>query len=63
MNSISKLLSVNIPPQQAFKKFVNELNNWWPSDYTWSQDKLEEISYGGQVRRTLYRDWTIRLSY
>lgn len=32
-----------IPPDQAFEKFINDFNKWWPKEYTWSQDKLKEI--------------------
>ena len=27
---------------------MNELNEWWPKEYTWSQDKLKEIRINGQ---------------
>ncbi|MFW5822850.1 MAG: serine hydrolase [Tangfeifania sp.] len=27
----------------AFQKFGNELNEWWPKEYTWLQEKLKEI--------------------
>ena len=43
MERITKSLKIGIPSNLAFQKFVNEFNEWWPKEYTWSQDKLEEI--------------------
>ncbi len=43
MSEIKKNIRVEITPQIAFKKFVFELDKWWPQEYTWSQDKLEDI--------------------
>jgi uncharacterized protein YndB with AHSA1/START domain len=43
MEKISKKFEVPIPGKKAFAKFVNELNLWWPKEYTWSQDQLKEI--------------------
>lgn len=48
MKGITKRLKIGIPSDIAFKKFVNELNKWWPKKYTWSQDKLEDIWIDGQ---------------
>lgn len=43
MERISKQIELDLSPDQAFQKFVLEFNNWWPKEYTWSQDKLKEI--------------------
>lgn len=43
MDGVTKELKLNIPSRVAFQKFVNELNEWWPKEYTWSGDKLGEI--------------------
>lgn len=43
-NNIRRTITTGIPAQQAYTKFVNELNSWWPREYTWSQDQLQEIS-------------------
>lgn len=43
MNDINKTIEITISPEQAFQKFVDEINNWWPKEYTWSQDELQEI--------------------
>jgi uncharacterized protein YndB with AHSA1/START domain len=48
MSKIVKQLKLGLPPETAFKKFVNELNEWWPKEYTWSQDKLQEIRIDAQ---------------
>jgi hypothetical protein len=43
MEIITRRLKIGTVPEIAFKKFVNEFNEWWPKEYTWSQDKLKEI--------------------
>ncbi|SDR72017.1 hypothetical protein SAMN04488552_0696 [Christiangramia echinicola] len=43
MERISKSLKIGIRSDLAYQKFVNEFSEWWPKEYTWSQDKLEEI--------------------
>lgn len=42
-NVIMKQIEVDLPHEQAFDAFVNELALWWPKDYTWSKEKLVEI--------------------
>lgn len=46
MERIKKSLKIEIPASEAFQKFVKDFNEWWPKEYTWSQDKLEEIKIG-----------------
>ena len=48
MEPITKRLRIGISSDIAFQKFVNELNKWWPKEYTWSQDKLREIKINGR---------------
>ncbi|WP_114748846.1 SRPBCC domain-containing protein [Pleomorphovibrio marinus] len=48
MKEIAKRLRIRIPTKIAFRKFVNELNEWWPKEYTWSQEKLKEIKIDGR---------------
>ena len=48
MDEIRKELKIGIGKNEAFKKFRNELNDWWPKEYTWSQDKLKEIRIDGK---------------
>lgn len=48
MERITKRLKVGISTDAAFRKFVSELNKWWPKEYTWSQDNLKEIRIDGK---------------
>lgn len=34
---------VDADPERAFTVFVDEMNRWWPRDYTWAGDRLETI--------------------
>ncbi|MDD2286159.1 ATPase [Candidatus Falkowbacteria bacterium] len=43
MDSILKEIQIAVPLKTAFDGFLNKLNEWWPKEYTWSQDKLKEI--------------------
>ena len=49
MNRIVKNVTVNISRKNAFQKFINELNKWWPNEYTWSQDGLMDISIDPRI--------------
>lgn len=48
MEKITKKIKVEVAKDKAFWKFLNELNEWWPKEYTWSQDQLKEIRIDGQ---------------
>lgn len=48
MGKIAKRLKISISTDRAFQKFVHELNEWWPREYTWSQDKLKKIIIDGR---------------
>ena len=48
MKKITKGVKVSIPKDMAFRKFLNDINEWWPKEYTWSQDALEQISIDGK---------------
>lgn len=43
MKKIFKTLQIDAPAKKVFNQFVNEFNEWWPKEYTWSQDALQEI--------------------
>lgn len=43
MKSIEKEIQLDASPQNAFHAFVHQLNDWWPREYSWSQDTLEHI--------------------
>ncbi|MEK6480569.1 SRPBCC family protein [Catalinimonas sp. 4WD22] len=44
MKSIKRTFLVGLSAHEAFHKFIKELGEWWPREYSWSQDKLESIS-------------------
>jgi len=41
--SICHTFSTSVSPDRAFKIFTAELGEWWPREYTWSGDVLEDI--------------------
>jgi uncharacterized protein YndB with AHSA1/START domain len=44
MNSaISSTVEVPLSPEQAFELFTEGFGGWWPREFSWSQDALEEI--------------------
>jgi uncharacterized protein YndB with AHSA1/START domain len=38
-----------LPVARAFERFVGELREWWPREYTWSQDVLQELGIEPRV--------------
>ncbi len=44
MVDIVRKFEMDVPVEKAFNAFVRELNNWWPKEYTWSQEGLQTIS-------------------
>lgn len=48
MEAIIKEVIVGVDTQKAYHNFVNKLNEWWPREYTWSQEALEEIRIEGR---------------
>ena len=43
MKPVTKKITVLKDKKTAFDNFVNRLKEWWPREYTWSQDKLADI--------------------
>ena len=37
-------ISVPFPPQRAFARFTEGMTDWWPPEYTWAQQALEQIA-------------------
>jgi len=40
---IRRSVTVDAPPARAFAVFSEQLEEWWPPEYSWSQDVLEAI--------------------
>jgi uncharacterized protein YndB with AHSA1/START domain len=40
---IEEAVAIRLAQREAFGRFVDDLNDWWPAEYTWSQDVLQEI--------------------
>lgn len=48
MDTISREIQVPVTPDKAFHFFVNDIHQWWPKEYTWSQQQLQNISIEGK---------------
>lgn len=48
MEKVHKKYQVATSRQKAFSNFVNEINNWWPKEYTWSDQNLQKIKIDGR---------------
>lgn len=48
MEKITKEINIGLNREKVFNKFVSELNEWWPKEYTWSQDSIKEIKIDGK---------------
>ena len=36
-------VTVALAPERAFAEFTEGLGSWWPQEYTWSQEVLEQL--------------------
>jgi len=43
MEKVVRQINIGLNAHEAFDTFVNNFNDWWPKEYTWSKDSLEEI--------------------
>ncbi len=43
MQEIRKTLHLPLSKSRVYTLFVDRFDEWWPKEYTWSQDKLHEI--------------------
>ncbi len=43
IDPIHETVFVPLPHSRAFDRFVRELHDWWPREYTWSQNVLAHI--------------------
>jgi uncharacterized protein YndB with AHSA1/START domain len=41
--TIEQAVTVEVSVERAFEVFADELDSWWPREYSWSQDVLEDI--------------------
>lgn len=48
MKIIRKKINVPLDTVLAFEIFVNDFSNWWPKQYTWSQDTLVSITINSE---------------
>jgi uncharacterized protein YndB with AHSA1/START domain len=37
-------ITVQLPPDQAFARFTEQMGDWWPAEYTWAHQTLEAIA-------------------
>ncbi len=42
-DTILRTLSVPKPIEEAFAVFTQDIGEWWPADYTWAQDVLQDM--------------------
>ncbi|PSL44219.1 hypothetical protein CLV51_10684 [Chitinophaga niastensis] len=47
--NISRHLTLPVAAGTAYTKFVQEINEWWPKDYTWSRNKLVKMTIKPEV--------------
>ena len=40
---VTASVTVPAPPERAFEVFTARFGDWWPREYTWSHDVLEDI--------------------
>jgi uncharacterized protein YndB with AHSA1/START domain len=43
MEPIRAAVEVAAPPERAFELFTEGMDAWWPREFSWSQDVLDEI--------------------
>ncbi|WP_421723298.1 SRPBCC family protein [Bauldia sp.] len=47
---------VPLPVDKAFALFVDEMNSWWPREYTWSGDQLKSIGIEPKIGGVCYEE-------
>ncbi|MBC6998329.1 SRPBCC family protein [Cytophaga sp. FL35] len=43
MEGVLRQANIGLHSLKAFEFFVEHLNDWWPKEYSWSQEALEKI--------------------
>lgn len=49
METVIRQVNLGLNAEEAFESFVNDLNDWWPEEYTWSQESLREIKIDARI--------------
>lgn len=49
MDKVVRQVNIGLNAKKAFDHFVLDLNDWWPKDYTWSRNSLEEIRIDAKI--------------
>lgn len=47
--AVTHTVVIGLRTEAAFSRFVADMGAWWPRDYTWSKDALEEIAIEPQT--------------
>jgi uncharacterized protein YndB with AHSA1/START domain len=45
---------VALAPAATFEKFRHDISRWWPQDFTWSGDSLEDLYFEGRKGGVLW---------
>jgi uncharacterized protein YndB with AHSA1/START domain len=51
---VRNALVIPLPLERAFMLFTDDLGTWWPKEYTWSGEVLEEIGIEGWLDGMCY---------
>lgn len=49
MEKVVRQVNIGLNAQDAFDSFVDNFNDWWPKEYTWSKDSLKEIKIDPEI--------------
>jgi uncharacterized protein YndB with AHSA1/START domain len=44
MEPVRASASVGLSPERAFRLFTEGMTQWWPREFSWSQDRLEQMA-------------------
>lgn len=54
-DEVTAVADVPLTCEEAFALFSSGLGSWWPPEFSWSQDGLEEIGMEARAGGFLYR--------
>jgi uncharacterized protein YndB with AHSA1/START domain len=43
MDPLEASVTVDLPPERAFQLFTEGLGQWWPREFSWAQESVEEM--------------------